>query len=421
MINAATATNAMPEPTEFPVAQVPRVNIHTFCDNQQTAETLQSAAMDRRMARAHVTIQLGGILAAVQVYQTQPTPNVLVVESHSSREGILLELGQLAQVCQPTTKVIVIGHLNDVILYRELIRQGVSEYLVAPIGQMQLIETIASLFQDPKAKPLGRIIAFVGAKGGVGSSTIAHHIAWAMSNNFGLETVITDLDLAFGTAGLNFNQDASGGMLDALGQPDRIDATLLDRMLTKLGDKLSLLNGPGGVDRDVSIDASAIETILSVIRNSVPSVIVDVPNMWAPWIKHTLLNADEVVITSTPELASLRNTKNIIDLLKVSRTNDEAPRLILNQVGMPKRPEIPAAEFAKAVGIAPSLVIPHDPQSFGAAQSNGQMLFEVAPKSKSAELLAAFTQVLLGTDKGGKVVKSGLSSLFQKFPTLRKK
>ncbi len=421
MINAATATNAMPEPTEFPVAQVPRVNIHTFCDNQQTAETLQSAAMDRRMARAHVTIQLGGILAAVQVYQTQPTPNVLVVESHSSREGILLELGQLAQVCQPTTKVIVIGHLNDVILYRELIRQGVSEYLVAPIGQMQLIETIASLFQDPKAKPLGRIIAFVGAKGGVGSSTIAHHIAWAMSNNFGLETVITDLDLAFGTAGLNFNQDASGGMLDALGQPDRIDATLLDRMLTKLGDKLSLLNGPGGVDRDVSIDASAIETILSVIRNSVPSVIVDVPNMWAPWIKHTLLNADEVVITSTPELASLRNTKNIIDLLKVSRTNDEAPRLILNQVGMPKRPEIPAAEFAKAVGIAPSLVIPHDPQSFGAAQSNGQMLFEVAPKSKSAELLAAFTQVLLGTDKGGKAVKSGLSSLFQKFPTLRKK
>ena len=421
MINAATATNAMPEPTEFPVAQVPRVNIHTFCDNQQTAETLQSAAMDRRMARAHVTIQLGGILAAVQVYQTQPTPNVLVVESHSSREGILLELGQLAQVCQPTTKVIVIGHLNDVILYRELIRQGVSEYLVAPIGQMQLIETIAGLFQDPKAKPLGRIIAFVGAKGGVGSSTIAHHIAWAMSNNFGLETVITDLDLAFGTAGLNFNQDASGGMLDALGQPDRIDATLLDRMLTKLGDKLSLLNGPGGVDRDVSIDASAIETILSVIRNSVPSVIVDVPNMWAPWIKHTLLNADEVVITSTPELASLRNTKNIIDLLKVSRTNDEAPRLILNQVGMPKRPEIPAAEFAKAVGIAPSLVIPHDPQSFGAAQSNGQMLFEVAPKSKSAELLAAFTQVLLGTDKGGKAVKSGLSSLFQKFPTLRKK
>jgi pilus assembly protein CpaE len=421
MMNAATQGNAIPEPTEFPVAQVPRVNIHTFCDNQQTAETLQAAAMDRRMSRAHVTIQLGGIMAAVQVYQSQPTPNVLVVESHSSRDGILAELAQLAQVCQPTTKVIVVGHLNDVILYRELIKQGVSEYLVAPLGQMQLIETIAGLYQDPKASPLGRIVAFVGAKGGVGSSTIAHHVAWAMSKNHGLETVITDLDLAFGTAGLNFNQDAAGGILDALNQPDRVDATLMDRLLTKLGDKLSLLSGPGGVDRDVSIESSAIETILNVVRHSVPSVVVDVPNMWAPWIRHTLLNADEVVITSTPELASLRNTKNIIDLLKASRSNDKPPRLILNQVGVLKRPEIPAADFAKAVGVTPSFVIPHDPQSFGAAQSNGQMLFEVAPKSKSAEMLADFTQLLVGGEKSMKDSKSKLPSLFQKLPMLRKK
>ena len=87
---------------------------------------------------------------------------------------------------------------------------------------------------------------------------------------------------------MNFNQDATGGILDALGQPDRVDATLLDRMLTKLGDKLSLLSGPGGVDRDTTIEAGAIETILSVVRHSVPCVVVDVPNMWAPWIKHTL-------------------------------------------------------------------------------------------------------------------------------------
>jgi pilus assembly protein CpaE len=158
MINAATENTAQSQ--EFPIALVPRINIHTFCDNQQTAETLQAAAMDRRMSKAHVTIQLGGILAAVQVYQSQPTPNVLVVESHSSRDGILAELGQLSHVCQPTTKVIVIGHLNDVVLYRELIKQGVSEYMVAPIGQMQLIETISELFRDPKSEPLGRIISF---------------------------------------------------------------------------------------------------------------------------------------------------------------------------------------------------------------------------------------------------------------------
>ncbi len=403
------------------VALVPRINIHVFCDNQQTAETMQMAASDRRMARAHTTIQLGGIMAAVQVYQAQATPNVLLVESHGSRDVILSELSELAQVCQPDTKVIVIGHLNDVVLYRELIRQGVSEYLVAPLHQMQIIETIAGLYQNPKAAPLGRVIAFVGAKGGVGSSTIAHNTAWLMSKRYATETVITDLDLAFGTASLNFNQEVANGIYDALGQPDRLDSTLIERLLTKLGDKLSLLSGPGGVDRDFSIEAQAIETILNAMRSTVPCIVVDVPNMWAPWIKYTLFHADQVVITATPELASLRNAKNLIDLLKQARPNDVPPKLILNQVGVPKRPEIPAADFGKAVGVDVSCVIPYDAQTFGTAQSNGQMIAEVSAKSKAAEALTGFVQILAGTDKPAK--KAGKLSLpiLGKLPLLRKK
>lgn len=422
MMNSATQAAAAPHMADHGlVAMVPRINIHCFCDNQQTAETIQAAAADRRMAKAHVTIQLGGIMAAVQVYQTQATPNLLIVESHGSRDVILSELAQLAQVCQPDTKVVVVGHLNDVILYRELIRQGVSEYAVAPLHQLQIIETISNLYSDPKSSPLGKVIAFVGAKGGVGSSTMAHNFAWQMSKRFSTDTVITDLDLAFGTAGLNFNQDSSAGMLEALGQPDRVDATLIDRLLTKLGDKLSLLSGPGGVDRDVNIEAHAVETILGAIRTSVPCIVVDVPNMWSPWIKYTLISADEVVITATPELASLRNTKNLVDMLKQARPNDKPPRLIINQVGIPKRPEIPAAEFGKAVGIDPSCIVPHDPHSFGTAQSNGQMLFDVAPKSKAADALANFATVLHGTEKPAKSAKMAMPAIFNKLPLLRKK
>jgi pilus assembly protein CpaE len=402
----------------FPVAMVPRINIHTFCDNQQTGEMLQAAAMDRRMSRAHVTIQLGGIAAAVQVYQQQPTPNLLVVESHAGRDQLLGELGQLAEVCQPTTKVVVIGHVNDVLLYRELIRQGISEYLVAPLNQMLFIETVANLYRDPKAEPLGRIIAFVGSKGGVGSSTIAHNVAYGLSDRFKMDTVITDLDLAFGTAGLNFNQDSGGAIIDALGQPDRIDATLVDRLLTKLGDKLSLLNGPGSIEREFSIESQAVETVLNVVRHTVPCVIVDVPNMWAPWIKYTLINADEVVITATPELASLRNTKNLVDLLKQARPNDRLPRLILNQVGVPKRPEIPPSDFGKAVGLAPSFILPYDPLTFGTAQGNGQMVLEIGAKTKAAEVLNAVTASIAGQEKPAKPVKT---SFIQKLPLLRKK
>jgi pilus assembly protein CpaE len=140
----------------------------------------------------------------------------------------------------------------------------------------------------------------------------------------------------------------------------------------------------------------------------VPSVVVDVPNMWAPWIKYTLVHADDVVITATPELASLRNAKNLIDLLKQARPNDRPPRLVLNQVGVPKRPEIPVAEFAKALGVEPSVVIAYDPQTFGTAASNGQMLADVAPKSKAAEAVAALAQIMIGPEKPAAQPSKGL-------------
>jgi pilus assembly protein CpaE len=394
-----------------PVVTVPRINIGIFCDNQQTGQILQTAVTDRRMVKAHCTIQLGGIVQAAQTYRQEATPNVIVVESHGDRAQIMNELQPLAEVCQPNTKVIVIGHVNDVILYRELMKNGVSEYLVAPVTSFQFIEAVAGLYSDPKAAPLGRIVAFVGAKGGVGSSTLAHNVAWAISQKMDIETVITDLDLSFGTAALNFNQEGGGGFQEALGSPERVDGTLIDRLMTKLGNKLSLLNGPGGIDRDVAIEAHAVETVLNVVRHTAPMIIVDVPNIWAPWVKYTLLNADEVVITATPELPALRNAKNLVDMLKQGRPNDKPPILVLNQVGVPKRPEISVADFSKALGLTPSVIIPHDPQSFGQAQGNGQMVFEVAPKAKATEALFDLAENISGKAKPPKPAKFALPKL----------
>jgi len=400
------------------VAMIPHVNIQAFCEDQNTARIMQAAAADRRMAKAHMDIQLGGIDAAVQVLGSGSTPNVLIVESTQHREGVLADLEQLAHVCDPGTKVIVIGHVNDVILYRELMRQGISEYLVAPLHQLQVVEAVGNLFSNASAKPLGRVIAFVGVKGGVGSSTIAHNVAWLISRRYAVDTVITDLDLAFGTAGLNFNLDSAQGIVDALNAPERVDQVLIDRLLTKCGERLSLLAAPGSFDREMSIESQALETVLGVVRSNVPMVIVDVPNVWAPWARHVLTQADEVVITATPEIASLRNAKNFIDLLKAARPNDQAPRLVLNQTGVAKRPEIPLAEFSKAVGLQPTLVIPYDAQTFGTAASNGQMLVEIAGKSKPAEAFSRLAQLLVGRDPPAKASKFSFAPLMKK---LRKK
>ena len=404
------------------IAQIPRISIGIFCDNPQSADIMKAAANDRRMAKAHVTIQGGGVAAATAAYTQLATPNVVILESHGDRAQILAELGQFAEVCQPNTKVVVVGHINDIILYRELMKNHVSDYIVAPFSTLQIIETVAAIYNDPKASPLGKVIAFVGAKGGVGSSTIAHNMAYAFSNNLDTETILTDLDLSFGTAALNFNHDGGGSFYDALSAPDRMDATLLDRLMSKLGNKLSLLNGPGTLDREMSFDAHAVETVLDIVRKAAPMIVVDVPNAWAPWVKHTLMAADEVVITASPELPALRNAKNLMDLLKAGRPNDRLPRLVLNQVGVPKRPEIPAADFSKALGIDLSAVIPHDPQIFGQAQGNGQMVFEVAPKSKSAELLNHLSESLAGITKPvSKTAKFDFAGLMQKLPLLKSK
>lgn len=404
------------------VAAVPRVNISIFCTTQATAGAMQQVVIDRRMARAHVDIHQGGIMQAVQMYSQQSTPEVLLLETEGYRDQVLSELSQLAQVCDPSTKVILIGHVNDVILYRELIRQGLSEYLVAPVHQLQVIEAISGLFNDPEAAPIGRIVAFVGAKGGVGSSTIAHNIAAIASGQFHVDTIVTDLDMAFGTAGLNFNQDPAQGMAEALGSADRIDSTMIERLLTRCSDRLSLLPAPAQVEKSLGIDQESLEPIVEAVRGAAPLVILDVPNVWTAWSKHVLTNADDVIITSTPDLASLRNTKNVFDFLTAARPNDKAPLVVLNQVGVQKRPEIPVAEFAKAVGTEPVAVIPFDAHVFGTASSNGQMIDEVGPKSKPAEQIQALAQMLIGKSQGPAPEKAkGGSALARILPMLRKK
>ena len=403
------------------VASVPRINISVFCTTDATISAMQQVVVDRRMNRAHVDVRNGGIMSAAQAYSDATTPEVLILETEGNRDQVLSELSQLAQVCDPSTKVVLIGHVNDVILYRELIRQGLSEYLVAPVHQLQIIDAISSLFNDPGADPIGRIMAFIGAKGGVGSSTIAHNIASLASGEYQVDTIVTDLDLAFGTAGLNFNQDPAQGIAEAIASSDRIDQTMVERLLTKCNERLNLLSSPAQVEKSLGIEVDTLEPIIDAIRSAAPLIILDVPNLWTAWSKQLLTNADDVIITSTPDLASLRNTKNIFDFLTNARPNDKAPLIVLNQVGVQKRPEIPVSEFSKAIGIEPAAVIPFDAHVFGTAASNGQMIGEVGPKSKASEQINMLGQLLVGKTPEAPEKGKGVSALAKLLPMLRKK
>jgi pilus assembly protein CpaE len=396
------------------IAPAPRVSVQAFCENVETAAAIQAAGEDRRMAKAHLRVQMGGMAAAVEAYQSSPTPNVIILESESRNNEILTALDQLANFCDAGTRVVVIGNMNDVMLYRELVKRGVSDYLISPVNTLQVVRAVCGLYSAPDAKPVGRIIAVVGAKGGVGASTIAHNIAFSIARDLSLDAVVTDLDLAFGTAGLDFNQDPPQGIAEAVFSPDRVDTAFVDRLLAKCTDHLNLLAAPATLDRVYDFGAEAFDSIFDSLRTTVPCVVLDVPHQWSGWTKQTLVGADDVLIVASPDLANLRNTKNIYDFLKAARPNDRLPRYCLNQVGVPKRPEIKAADFAKALESEPMAVIPFEPQLFGAAANNGQMIAEISANHKSAEMLRALARDLTGRAEPAKQRSGFLSPLLEK-------
>jgi pilus assembly protein CpaE len=400
-------------PMEDHIAPAPRVSVQAFCETVETAAAVQSAGEDRRLGKAHIKIQMGGMPAAVEAYRSAPTPNVIVLEA-DGRGDVLAGLDQLASVCDAGTRVVVIGRINDVAFYRELIRRGVSDYVIAPVNALDVVRTICNLFAAPEAKAVGRIIAVVGAKGGVGASTIAHNVAWAVARDLAMDSVVADLDLAFGTAGLDYNQDPAQGIADAVFSPDRVDTAFIDRLLSKCTDHLSLLAAPATLDRVYDFGADAFDAIFDTLRSSMPCIVLDVPHQWSGWTKRALIGADDILIVAAPDLANLRNAKNIYDLLKASRPNDRPPLYCLNQVGVPKRPEINAAEFAKAIESKPIVTIPFDPQMFGAAANNGQMIAEISATHRTSELFLQIAQRLTGRSETKKPKGSLLAPLIEK-------
>jgi pilus assembly protein CpaE len=292
--------------------------------------------------------------------------------------------------------VVVIGSTSDSAPYRELVRRGVSDYVIGPVNPLDVVRSICGLFSASEAVTVGRVIAIVGAKGGVGASTIAHNVAWTIARDLALDSVVTDLDLAFGTASLDYNQDPLQGIANAVFSPERLDTAVLDRLLAKCTDRLSLLAAPATLERVYDLGAEAFDSVFDTLRLTTPCIVLDIPHQWSGWTKRALVGADDILIVAEPDLPNLRNAKNMLTLLKAARPNDQPPLYCLNQVGMSKRPEITVSEFAKAIESQPIAAIPFDPKMFGTASNNGQMIAEVAASHRTQAMFLQMAQRLTG-------------------------
>jgi pilus assembly protein CpaE len=395
------------------IAPAPRVSVQAFCETPETSAAVESAGVDRRLGKAHLTIKKGGMLAAIEAYRTVPTPNVIVIETDGTTD-ILAGLDQLATVCDAGTRVVVIGNENDDVPYRELVRRGVSDYVVGPVDTLDVVRTICGLFSAAEAVTVGRVIAIVGAKGGVGASTVAHNVAWAIARDVALDSVVIDLDLAFGTAGLDYNKDPLQGVANAVFSGERPDTAYIERLLAKCTDHLSLLAAPATLERVYDFGDQAFDAIFDTLRMTTPCIVLDIPHQWSGWTRRALTGADDILIVAEPDLANLRNAKNMLNVLKASRPNDRAPLYCLNQVGMPKRPEITPGEFAKAIGDQPIASVPFDPRMFGTAANNGQMIAEISERHRASRMFVQIAQQLTGRGDVKKSRGSFLSPILGK-------
>lgn len=375
---------------------VPRITIHACCDRPEVADLIAGIAADRRLARAEVTVESGGIEAATVRFAAQSSPNLLILDTLMTGQAMLAAVDRLAEVMEEGSKVVILGAVNDITLFRELMARGVSEYIVPPLMATDLIHTICNLYVNPDKPFAGRVIAVIGARGGVGSSTLAHNLAWSIAERHESGATLLDLDLSFGTAALDFNQDPPQSIADALIAPDRADDVFLERITTKHTQRLQMLTAPATLEREFELDPLAFETVIQRVRKASPFIVLDLPHVWTSWVKQTLLAADDVVIVASPDLASLRNTKNIIDLMKAMRPYDAPPVVALNMTGVPKRPEIPFKEFSEALGAEPVASFTFEPALFGSAANNGQMIGELAPTSKVALAIDALAASLTG-------------------------
>ncbi|MBM3491020.1 MAG: pilus assembly protein CpaF [Alphaproteobacteria bacterium] len=322
------------------------------------------------------------------------------------------QIDQLAEVCEAGTNVLVIGAANDVGLYRELVRRGVGDYLIKPIAPRQLLDAACNILVDPNAPPMARLICVIGSRGGCGASTIAHNLAWHLGHDFEDEVVLIDMDITFGTAGLAFNVETPQGVHTALADPDRLDAQLLERFLARYDDYVQLLVAPASLEAEEKIYTGALERLLDLVRRRAAFVVMDLPHRWAPWTQQVLLDADEVVLVSTLDLAGLRDTKNLIDRLKAKKGDTAGARLVLNHVGAFKKTELGAKEFETTTGLKAAVTIAHDPALFGTAANNGQMGVEVNAKHRAVEALKQLAITVSGRQPVAKK-QSFLAKLLQ--------
>ncbi len=394
-----------------------RLSIDVFAIKDETAAAGKALAEQRNFSRCKVAVREGGLARAITHYADHPSPNLIIVEDDGDNDTLQGRLDGLAQVVEPGRKLIVVGSVNDISVYRRIVSLGVTDYLVSPLRLEAMMDAIERAAHDPKGPERCRYIAVMGARGGVGSSSVAQNLAWAAAKKVGMRTILADLDLTFGTAGLAFNQDPRQPFGEAFTDPDRLDATLLERYMVNEDENLQILSTSGALRHYDGIDEEAVEKAIDLCRQMTKLVIVDVPHTWSGWVEGVMIGADEAIIVVGPDIANIRDARNLLDFLNGKRGDSRPCRVIINKSDLAKRTRLLPKDISNTLGVQPIANIPFDPAVFIEAANDGKM---IGDRFKTHKLVGVFTDLAMklgarGSTKGPKPAKKfSLGGMFRK-------
>jgi pilus assembly protein CpaE len=365
LLTSSLLSPAPIEKTFTPTAT--RTSLMAFVADGETAATLEGCLSQLSIRDA--TIKSGGIAKAIRHLGAERSPENIIVDI-SLTDMPVSRVQDLAQLCEPGVAVIAIGDRNDIGLYRDLVQAGVSDYVVKPITPQLLANALSPRPASadriiPVSRKLGKMVAFVGARGGVGTTTLAINLAWYLADRQKRRVLLLDLDLQNGDCALALNVSPTPGLCDALANPQRIDSVFLERTMAAHSERLFVLSAEEALSADVDFRAEAIETLVGVLRTQFHYVIVDVPRLPGAPYRRSLDMADIRIIVADQTLLSVRDTVRLQAAL--GRGNAAHRTLIVaNRSGEGGRYVMTLEEMAK-VDLRPNIEIPFRPKVFTAA------------------------------------------------------
>lgn len=360
------------------------------------------ALMNRQNVH-NFAVEPGTAAEAAEYLKTHPSPQTLIVEIPGAEHAARM-LDALADVVNPSTRVIVTGKVDTFSFYHWLMGLGIHDYLLQPFNEQQLASSLMKGTATPApagsnektAKP-AMTIALLGARGGVGATTLATALASLMANENTIPTALIDLDAQFGSVALGLDLEPSRGLRDALEKPDRIDTLFLERVMMKLGNNLSILSAEEPLAEQIVPHAQAGELLFTALREKFGVLVVDVPRQMNVMTRYVLGNADHVIIVSEPSILSLRDALRVKDYV-VDTLKRPAPMIVINREGYSSKTEPSRNEFAKHLGTDP---VAHVPFMAGIIAASGKGDDVAADKKLKAaiEPLRVLAKQFLNTDE----------------------